>query len=114
MFQGLYPNHSLAVHLIPLHFLFQLDRHHRMIEGVSTHVDETQQRIDQMTAKVEKLLNNMGTVFFVDAHNNANMSLFSHSTISSTRVTRLWAMLHGFVTEWGCRSIVTAHHIDID
>ncbi len=37
----------------------------RMIEGVSTHVDETQQRIDQMTAKVEKLLNNMGAVFFV-------------------------------------------------
>ncbi len=80
MFQGLYPNHSLAVHLVPFHFLFQFDRHHRMIEGVSTHVDETQQRIDQMTAKVEKLLNNMGTVFFVDAHSDANMSSFSHSS----------------------------------
>ena len=87
----------------------------RMIEGVSTHVDETQQRIDQMTAKVEKLLNNMGTVCFVRANGflcPRHVDLFR--AVSSTVITRLWAVLHGLVTQRGSCSIVIAHHIDID
>jgi hypothetical protein len=65
-----------------------------MIQDVSSHVDETQQKIDQLSAKVQKMLDNMGAsvicvlIEFADSTSFVLCCFRIRTMLSGTRAQR--------------------------